>query len=402
MADTTQAAPSGRIAFFRAGRHTSVDGRTIEFTPEQLADAAGSYDAAAHEAPFVVGHPELNAPAYGWAGKLEFRDGTLYAQPKQVNADFAAMVNAGSFKKVSASWYLPDSPGNPKPGKLYLRHIGFLGAAPPALKGLPDASFAANDGAVTVEFAAPPARAHKGAMGAVADLFRKVKGHLGKSMPPDQVNGILPDWQISSVEATDPDGDGDNDALPTPAFAAPAAGAITTENDMSDANKTAEFAEREAALKKQSDEIAARDQALKDRETAIATAESAARKKGVAEFVESLAKDGRILPRHAVPMVEVLCAFAPDAAVSFAEGDKTVSKNPGELLREFLQSLPPQISFAEKSGDDGHSSDPASFAAPAGMQVDASRLDLHHKALAYQRANKGVSYLQAVHAAGGR
>jgi len=391
MQQPTATTPAGRIAFFRPGRHTSVDGREIEFTPAQLADAVASYSAEAHEAPLVVGHPQLNTPAYGWAAKLHVRDdGTLVADTKQVDPGFAELVNAGRFKKVSASWYLPDSPGNPKPGHLYLRHIGFLGAAPPALKGLPDASFGENDGAVTVEFAesATP----------IADLFRKLRQHLfgGKNA---QAEAVLPDAAIAAI-ASDESEDAAEETVGAPSVHAET-GAIT-ETHMTDQNlQAAEFAEREAALKTQSDAIAAREQAIKDREAAIATAEAAAHKRTVAEFVEGLAKKGQLLPRHKAPMIEVLCAFEPSATVSFAEGDRTVSKNPAELLREFLGSLPPQIDFSEKSSDTGQGNGAASFAAPDNAAIDTGRLEIHSKAIAYQNANKGVSYLDAVRAVGG-
>ena len=371
---TAASASNGRIAFFRPGRHTSVDGRAIEFTDAQLAEAASVYDASAHEAPFVIGHPQLNAPAYGWAAGLKFEGGTLYAEPKQVNADFAAMVNAGNFKKVSASWYLPDSPGNPKPGKLYLRHIGFLGAAAPSLKGLPDASFAADDGAFTVEFAAAPPKA-RGVLVGIVRALRK-----------------LTDADLATLDAAE---------IESPAFAAPVIAGITTENDMSDANKqAADFAEREAALKKQADDVAARDKALKDRETAIAKAEADANKAKLAEFAEGLAKKGQILPRHKAPLVEVLASLGSEP-ISFAEGSQTVSKAPGDVLKEFLTSLPAQIDFAEKSKDNGQGEGVASFAAADGAMVDQKRLDVHNKALAWQRNHPNTSYLDAVRAVGG-
>jgi hypothetical protein len=375
-AEQNPQAPAGRLAFFRPGRHTAVDGREIEFTPAQLAEAASVYDASAHEAPFVIGHPQLTAPAYGWAAGLKFENGTLYAEPKQVNADFAAMVNNGAFKKVSASWYLPDSPGNPKPGKLYLRHIGFLGAAPPALKGLPDASFAADDQSVTVEFAAASHKPRR----LLVDVLRRIRN-------------AITDADLATLDATE---------IEAPAFAAPAAAGITTETDMSDTNKqAADFAEREAALKTQAAEVAARDQALKDRETAIAKAEADARKAQLAEFAEGLAKKGQILPRHKAPLVEVLCSLG-NTPISFAEGSTTVSKAPADVLKEFLGSLPAQIDFAEKSADKGQADAVASFAAPDGAQVDAARLEIHNKALAWQAAHPNTSYVDAVRAVGGR
>ncbi len=55
------------------------------------------------------------------------------------------MVASGKFKKVSAAFYLPDSPNNPHKGVLSLRHVGFLGAMPPAVKGLKQVEFAEDD-----------------------------------------------------------------------------------------------------------------------------------------------------------------------------------------------------------------------------------------------------------------
>lgn len=69
-------------------------------------------------------------------------DDGLNAEPHQVDPEFAEMVNAGRFKKISASFYTPDAPNNPVPGVYYLRHVGFLGAQPPAVKGLKQAEFA--------------------------------------------------------------------------------------------------------------------------------------------------------------------------------------------------------------------------------------------------------------------
>ena len=78
-----------------------------------------------------------------WSG-LSFADGVLLADPAQVDPAFAELVNDGKFKKVSACFYEADAPANPKPGSLYLRHVGFLGAQPPAIKGLKSVSFAAS------------------------------------------------------------------------------------------------------------------------------------------------------------------------------------------------------------------------------------------------------------------
>lgn len=130
------------IHIFKAGKQTASNGTTIVFTEADLAATANAYDPSVHEAPLVIGHPEQEDPAYGWISHLAAQAGGLYATPSQVNADFAEMVKAGAYKKVSASFYPPDHPNNPTPGVYALRHVGFLGAQPPAVKGLKATQFA--------------------------------------------------------------------------------------------------------------------------------------------------------------------------------------------------------------------------------------------------------------------
>ena len=62
------------------------------------------------------------------------------------------MVQAGRFKKRSASFYPPQAPNNPTPGKWYLRHVAFLGAQPPAVAGLKDIQFSEDDAGGAVCF----------------------------------------------------------------------------------------------------------------------------------------------------------------------------------------------------------------------------------------------------------
>ncbi len=128
-----------------------MSGAELAFSEADLAASAAAYNPALSEAPIVVGHPAHDLPAYGWIKSLAFADGGLEAEPDQVDPAFAEMVAAGRFKKISASFYPPESKNNPHPGVYYLRHVGFLGAAPPAVKGLRTPAFAAEDDAVVLE-----------------------------------------------------------------------------------------------------------------------------------------------------------------------------------------------------------------------------------------------------------
>ena len=127
---------------FRTGRHTSDKGITNEYTNEDLDKIASNYNPEEHEAPIVIGHPKTNAPAYGWIEKLQRIGDKLIAFPKQVNSAFENLVKSGAFKKRSIS-ITPE---------FKLNHVGFLGAAAPAVKGLKDVEFSEEQDFSNFEF----------------------------------------------------------------------------------------------------------------------------------------------------------------------------------------------------------------------------------------------------------
>ena len=116
-----------------------------------------SYDPATHEAPLVIGHSGDNdsTPSYGWIKKFVRKGDDLYAD---VNFTDVAkdLVKDGHYRKVSISFYSPDSPINPHKGKWSARHLALLGAAPPAVKGLEPLSFSEKKGVFDFAIALSP------------------------------------------------------------------------------------------------------------------------------------------------------------------------------------------------------------------------------------------------------
>ena len=126
---------------FKAGKHIDNAGNSQEFSAEDVAAIAEAYNTTVHEAPIVVGHPKLDGPAYGWVKSLSANNGSLVAEFSELEPAFAELVQSKRYKKVSASFYPPNAPANPTPGQWYLKHLGFLGATPPAIKGLAEINF---------------------------------------------------------------------------------------------------------------------------------------------------------------------------------------------------------------------------------------------------------------------
>ena len=116
---------------FRTGIHTDLAGNISDWNGEDLDKIVRLYNPAHHEAPIVIGHPEHDSPAYGWIEALKREGDRLLAKPKQLVEEFKDWIRKGLYKKVSIALY-PD---------LSLRHVGFLGAVPPAVKGLATAQF---------------------------------------------------------------------------------------------------------------------------------------------------------------------------------------------------------------------------------------------------------------------
>lgn len=128
---------------FRCGTHTDRFGREVTVTPADIDAAIAGYQA--DTAPIVVGHPTLNAPAYGWIKAFRRVGDTVQAKASSVAAEFADVVKRHLYKNRSLAF----GPG------LKFRHVGFLGAQAPAVKGLQDIQFAIKEDYMDVEFSEP-------------------------------------------------------------------------------------------------------------------------------------------------------------------------------------------------------------------------------------------------------
>lgn len=159
------------LAAFRAGTHTDMNGTPVTISAADLAASARAYDPSRWKAPIVIGHPKVEDPAFVWVEKAEARGDELRVTPQEVDASFAELVRDGRYRNVSASFWKPDAPSNPTPGVWGHKHVGFLGAVPPAVKGLSPVSVEAEPGQ-SVELAAFNADSEAQRLRLTLDNFR--------------------------------------------------------------------------------------------------------------------------------------------------------------------------------------------------------------------------------------
>lgn len=340
-------------------------GQTLDFTEADLAATVAAYDPALSEAPIVVGHPRHDAPAYGWVRALRINPaGHIDADPHQVDPAFAEMVSAGRFKRVSASFYAPDAPANPKPGVYYLRHVGFLGAQPPAVKGLRTPEFADGEAGV-VEFAEWDN----------ASLWRGLRDWLLAKFGSADADKAVPGYLVQSVEQ------GAQDELRQSAAQAPTS------------NPAPAFAEEPTMTPEQIAAIQAENARLKADAEALRRSQAEMRRNALhaenVAFAERLGSEGRLAVAHQPVIVAALDALGSgEQPIEFGEG---AARQPlAAAVRDVLARLPQSVEFGEVATGARAVGTPGvvDFAAPAGAVIDQGSLALHGKVLAYQARHR--------------
>ena len=301
---------------FKEGTHTDTAGRQHKITVDDVRTIERKFNESSDDSPIVVGHPKDNAPAFGWLKRVravvDKNVTKLQGLADQVVPEFAEAVGKGMYKKVSIS-LRPD---------WTIRHVGFLGGVPPAVKGLdPVLSFSEDPDAFEIEFA-------EGELN-FSDAF--VSGKIRT------IGGIIQrirDWMIQKdgVETADKivsqfDIDWLREDPPAAENAVPAFSESTTpvrgkeDNAMSKENKPdtpaipqpGEFAERVTALEGENATLKKENEALKRK-----ALEAQAR-----DFVERVGQAGKLPSKYHKAVTEILTDMLADGVeINCSETEK--------------------------------------------------------------------------------
>lgn len=364
---------TARIEVFRSGTFTPMQGAALNYSAADLKAVADNYDYETAPAPIVVGHPNIDAPAYGWVKSFDYdaSEDRLFANLIDINPEFAAEVKKGSYKKVSLSFFRPDNVANPVPDTWYPKHVGFLGGAAPAVSGLKNVQFAAeaNDPVFAVDFG-------ERGFEETASLLQMIREFIIEKFGREEADKALPAYRIEWLGEMTIE-------KPHVSYAAPTPSQKQQEQKVPKPDDAA-FAARDADLK-------AREQRLADREKQIAHDDNVS-------FAEGLVTEGKLIAASKDKLVTLLNALPAETSVSFAAGEPAVSVAQG--IRDFLSDQPKIVNFGAhdlgKGPGDAKGGD-AAFASD-GKSVDTDQLGIHQKAVAYQRENPGTEYLTAVQA----
>jgi hypothetical protein len=329
------------IEIFRAGDYRDKGKGLV--TREDLDRVVQGYDPSFHEAPVTVGHPANNLPAFGWIDRLAVRGDLLLAKEKQVDPQFNELRQAGRYKKRSASFYTgPD-------GRISgLRHVGYLGAMPPEVKGLQDVQFDDNGRKfIEMDFGEEDQVAEKTVAEQIKDFFRETfGGGTPKTFSEADVTALVTSAVNTAVTAA----------------VEPLKAQIATQ--------TASFSEREGRLAGAELKTKAQD--------------AIARLKQKGKWIPAFDKMGGAL------VFADLATLA--TTVEFGEGDAKKTLSPLEMFENFMEGLPAVVptgtKFTPQAADQATTVD-------YGEKADSNSVQLH--TLATKRQNdKNISYGEAL------
>jgi hypothetical protein len=326
---------------FATGTHVDSAGNTRTWTEQDIDTIVSLNASRLGEVPAVVGHPKTDDPAFGWLGGLRKAvvDGKtmLFARLKDVVQEFADQVGAGMFKKVSLSLW----------EDLRLKHIGFLGAVPPAVEGLAPVAFARHEGEareVVMEFVDEAGPRTRSILTDVVGVLGKIRDYVLARDGLDEANQVVsPDllkWLYTDIDALKPE---PSPAQGTAQYNKTAGGSMGLEELQAQVaeltGKVTEFSGRITALETENTTLKTENDALK---SAASTAAKEARRTAAAEFAQGLVSEGRLLPAQhdtVVGVLEILGAAEP------YEFSSERTESPAEAFKGLLGAYPKQINF---------------------------------------------------------
>ena len=359
------------IEVFRAGTHTDSKGRSCTFTEADLDQMVGNLSLGS--APAVLGHPKHNDPAYGWVkADSAKRDGvSLFVKFEDINPAFEASVDSGAYRNRSVSVFQDKDAG------WRLRHVGWLGAVPPAIEGLQPLDYSAEVDAH--EFSSQEWDIGY-ALSDTAEVLRGLREQLIAKDGIEAADLALPNWRIQSIADTAEriKAAAREDETETNPFSQPenSGGVMSFSQEQLDAAVT--------KAKKEAEEKSASDFAAQQLELTKLQGERQAERIGLQ--ITGWKAGGVITPAEEAGLSEFMTSLEASGSseFSFSAADKSqVKKTPSQFFADFMAARKPVVKLGHQSDLSGKGE--ALDTSNAGQIADAARQYLK------EQADKGLT-----------
>lgn len=332
-----------KIHVFKTGEHKAANGTSFTATKETLAELASSYNPQNFMAPAVKGHPKHDDPAYGWVNKVIADGDDLYVEFEENSLDktFQEEVKNGRYKNISISIYPPKHPSNPCPGKASLRHVGFLGAMAPAVKGLKPVNFADEEDGIW-EFSVMPQTKRIGfALRRISSIFRRIREREIEENGIEAADSLVRDWEIESIDEWSHEDEQTHFSEPDDT--------LPTEKNKDDEKMSKEIEEKQAALDAERKAFEAEKAEIEKQKQEFNEAQA---KQKAEALINSAIEEKKLTKGQAEGLAEFMVGLNDDELLEFGEAGK---KSSFAFMADFIGGLPQVASFSEYtalSGDE--------------------------------------------------
>ena len=334
------------IEVFKAGSHTDSKGRGCTFTASDLDQMVSNLALGA--APAVLGHPKHNDPAYGWvkADGAKREGNSLFVKFEDINPAFEASVNSGAYRNRSVSVVKDKDAG------WRLQHVGWLGAAPPAIAGLTPLDYSAQVDAH--EFDAEDWDIGY-ALSDTAELLRGLREQLIAKEGVEAADAALPNWRIQSIaDAGERVKTAASTEVDEPA-SAPSFSKPNTKGDVMSFTQEQLDAAAEKA-RKDAEAAAALQFAAKDAELTRLRGERQA--EVITGQITGWKAKGLVTPAEEAGLAEFMASLenSTGGEFTFNASDKAaVKKTPAQFFADFMAARKPLVKLGARADDGGGS-----------------------------------------------
>jgi hypothetical protein len=383
---------------FSAGTHTDSTGDTATWTKDDLQKIATTYNekSAIQPAPVCIGHPLDNSPAFGWIKKAYVEGDKLKLKLHQLNKNFVDCLRNHAYKNRSISMYDDGT----------IRHVAFLGAMQPAVKGLAPLQFNEHGSYKTYSFSEEKTMADVIDKVDVEEIKKenqffnrllkkfgfdvaKAKMEFAEFAKPN-VEALEGGTAVKEKESTSESENAETiDTETKDAKVAPASITVDKEAQAKDKEESGKISQENEALKGEVAALKSEVEALRKQVTEQVASKAASDKKS---FCEGLVRDGKLRPADLEESIKNLEAReyidSLHTTRSFSEGKP--SKSSVETYMDYLAAQPKIIEFGEVPNE------PRSDAAVA---FPSSSFEVENyiakKVAEAQRLNPAISYEEA-------
>jgi len=313
------------IEIAKVGKFRDSKGVERDLTPTLLSDIVSNFNGGEDAAALTIGHPQHAAPAFGWVSELRMNGDRLEMKAEDTADEFESMVRDGRFRTRSAGIWL----NHPSMKSPTIDHVAFLGAEPPAVKGLKQIQFSEQAEGERFALESPIIQLQEKKMeekdfDQLPDSFwEKIKAKLGVKTELKE-GGAVP--QTTGVDA---------DAVKS--MIAEAVEATKAEFATQLGEKDKEIAKLAGKLDGQAAGSVKAEMAAFVESIPAEKGKHYLKRAGLAEFMESLATAD--------------AADGDKEPICFKEGDDEHKFTRVDWMKQLIGELPAMVQFGEKFGD---------------------------------------------------